>query len=514
MRPLKRLLGSTGIANISGVHTHVQVIGESDCNRLIVEEMRMGHKYVVDRSAFVEAFASNPLAERIRTAAKGLKPYIERRAISLEEALSAAEDTVSDDGLLDQSDYQTIHSKLDESDQFSFTDALVERGIHVRTGTVDVITDPHENPDSLSKRTDVVQGPGAEGEGEGAGIDDVDQPGSHPWTPADSGDGISNEEASSELDFPWPRKVEGQLGLDEDEREARRVKGQAEKTWPNEQGFEEGDCASCGDRCSTHPDASDSLAFCGDCNAVTCSCCREDDPAQRCPKCREKNLPAGDEEHEAEMGWSGSELVDERWAGCRLASMRDIVKSPRSRVQTKEEEHAKDLEVESDLNSPSGRDRGLNPSIHEQIGQAYQDQNQWEDPDLHLGQVPYEQSVPVAEDESPFDKDDPLAKNIHPHAARGEEWPVCEACGKEIPLNDINEYQEESGTDTYPSLCTDCAEMEITGQGVDNRQSDPNVQTNVDEQQNDRAIPRPQEDEPVRYPKVSMRSLLGGGKIR
>jgi hypothetical protein len=41
--------------------------------------------------------------------------------------------------------------------------------------------------------------------------------------------------------------------------------------------------------------------------------------------------------------------------------------------------------------------------------------------------------------------------------------------------------------------------MREVAQGVDNRMSDPNVQTNVDEQMDDRAIARPPEDEAVRY---------------
>lgn len=44
-------------------------------------------------------------------------------------------------------------------------------------------------------------------------------------------------------------------------------------------------CAFCGADCLTHPDAGNSLAFCGDCGAATCPDHRVDDEAQRCVQC-------------------------------------------------------------------------------------------------------------------------------------------------------------------------------------------------------------------------------------
>ena len=92
-------------------------------------------------------------------------------------------------------------------------------------------------------------------------------------------------------------------------------------------------------------------------------------------------------ERDAEIGWSGSELVDERWAGIAVVSfgMNDLLKSPKRRPKSDIERKSPDLVEPADLGTPSGRDRATNPSVHEQIGDAYQSQNQWEDPDMHLG---------------------------------------------------------------------------------------------------------------------------------
>ena len=58
-------------------------------------------------------------------------------------------------------------------------------------------------------------------------------------------------------------------------------------TWTNEAGFLEGFCVGCGDRVTTHPDdCAGGLAYCGDCSAITCSACRSDDSAGRCPVCQ------------------------------------------------------------------------------------------------------------------------------------------------------------------------------------------------------------------------------------
>lgn len=402
-------LGVVGVANIDGAAIHVQVVGESDQGRLIVEEVGMDRRHIVGIGNFVQALLPDPLARPVREAAESLRPFIEKRA-DLGQAIATATERADDEGLLTQHDFQEITSSMSDSDRYSFSSALIEQGIHVRTGAVDILTDPHENPDGLSKRTDEVQGPGAEGEARGRGEDAQDAPAAYPWTPADSGDGISNPGAESEHDFPWPRKVEG-----EDESDI--------------------------------------------------------------------------EEREAEFGWSGTELVDERWASLSMAElglarvgmgMTDLLRSPRKRPKSPLEEKDKSTEgagkmvdKHSDLNTPSGRDRALNPSVHEERNDAYQSFNQWEDPDLHLGrrqaQQPYEQGVPLAEDESPFDKDDPAGHNIQPTA----------------------------GFVSVVSM------REIIAQGVDNRLSDPNVHTDVDEQRGDRGIPRPPEDEDVRYAGIS-----------
>jgi hypothetical protein len=54
--------------------------------------------------------------------------------------------------------------------------------------------------------------------------------------------------------------------------------------WMDEQDHIHGTCR-CGHDCSTHPDAGNSLAGCGDCGADTCPDCRVDDEATRCVEC-------------------------------------------------------------------------------------------------------------------------------------------------------------------------------------------------------------------------------------
>jgi hypothetical protein len=58
--------------------------------------------------------------------------------------------------------------------------------------------------------------------------------------------------------------------------------------YEDDRGHYHGICR-CGHDCSTHPDAGNPLAYCGDCGEPTCPDCRiEDDPATRhiggCPK--------------------------------------------------------------------------------------------------------------------------------------------------------------------------------------------------------------------------------------
>jgi hypothetical protein len=44
-------------------------------------------------------------------------------------------------------------------------------------------------------------------------------------------------------------------------------------------------CGLCGADCSTHPDAGNALASCGDCGCATCPDHRVDDAATRCNAC-------------------------------------------------------------------------------------------------------------------------------------------------------------------------------------------------------------------------------------
>jgi hypothetical protein len=49
--------------------------------------------------------------------------------------------------------------------------------------------------------------------------------------------------------------------------------------------YEEQPCAICGTTCSTHPDAANPIAGCGDCGRTTCLDHRVEDAATRCVDC-------------------------------------------------------------------------------------------------------------------------------------------------------------------------------------------------------------------------------------
>jgi len=348
---MNTLLGCVGVADLDGVPVHVQVVGETDAGRLLVQRVgRQEPVAVIERGWFVAelSIAPEPLSDEVRVA-----------ALDLSQAIERAKAMAGTDHLLDQQDFQTIHDELDETDQYPFASALIEHGVHVRTGsaraaTIDVMTNPNTEVDGLAKHPDPWASPGGAGEAEGAAVDAPDQPGMFPWTPADAGDGISNEEAHTEHDYPWPRKVEGQADWD------TVLLPQIDKAieegggWANMKRLPGGEAAIW--------------------DMIDRGILEEEGGFVR----RKQPKP----EHEAEMGWSGAEMVDERWArGGRIVasvSMMDLAKHPLGRPKH-------DLEKGSDANSPSGRDRALNPSVHEQAGDAYRDQNQWEDPDMHLG---------------------------------------------------------------------------------------------------------------------------------
>jgi hypothetical protein len=57
------------------------------------------------------------------------------------------------------------------------------------------------------------------------------------------------------------------------------------ETWKDDKGYEHQFCHLCGADCSTHPDAANPLACCGDCGRPTCPDHRVDDDAQRCNAC-------------------------------------------------------------------------------------------------------------------------------------------------------------------------------------------------------------------------------------
>lgn len=464
----RKLLGMSGIANVAGEPIHVQVIGESDAGRLVVADGDVHH--VVTREAFVAdiAIASEPVSDAVRTAATTLAQAIER-----------AKAMVGVDHLLRQEDYQVLVDELDDTDRYPFASALLENGVQVRTSRradVDVVTHPDDS--------------GA-GEPAGAGIDGPDQPGFVPWTPADSTP--SNDEAHTENDFPGVRQIEGQaegtLRSGEARCNACQHRDYANNFDETDTGLQCPECSStnvsrsidqrdqgrydystmehecvCGHRLGDHNAEPPRECFIGqmgdggpmcDCEKFRKKRKRAQTEWTKCPKCGAPNASAtkcafcGEVfgERDAEMGWSGSELVNERWAqvdesliqsvGSALAagasveeirdsllkrgmdeadiflavqaaqilakgaqsSMSDLLSHPRKppesdlseeihdTVEPAAEKVAQDKTVEkdSDLTSPSGRDRGLNPSVHEQIGDAYRSDNQWEDPDLHLG---------------------------------------------------------------------------------------------------------------------------------
>lgn len=56
-------------------------------------------------------------------------------------------------------------------------------------------------------------------------------------------------------------------------------------TWKDEQGHEHAACYACQADCSSHPDAANPLAPCGDCGQVTCLDHRVSDQADRCLDC-------------------------------------------------------------------------------------------------------------------------------------------------------------------------------------------------------------------------------------
>jgi len=58
-----------------------------------------------------------------------------------------------------------------------------------------------------------------------------------------------------------------------------------DERWTDERGHEHGLCHFCGADCSTHPDAANPLAPCGDCGTVTCPDHRVEDAADRCNAC-------------------------------------------------------------------------------------------------------------------------------------------------------------------------------------------------------------------------------------
>lgn len=458
---LDSLLGCVGIADVSGEPVQVQIVGEFGSGRLAVEDVRTGEEYIIHRTAFVQALS---LGER-RIA-----------LLTVSQAVDRARGMVGDDDLLGQEDYQVLYDNLEEADRYPFAISLLENGVHVRSASksaaVDILTNPHDEGDPLGKGPDVSTG-SPEGLGAGMGMDGPDQPGFAPWGPVD--EPLSNPGSNSEQNSPWPRQVEGSLARTA-QHVCRNCDPHVEVEWPYEQEEYE-NCPRCGgpltEGLEDEPSTDDLL------------------------------------EKDSEMGWSGSELVNERWAqeqkcsqcggvllpgdwtgrrgeceacaerrdGAKVAqSMSEIINSPTKRPKSSVEEAAvpfavapeglepiepihdsiepigpitldksaqskkphermtpgelqeylkltqdgpgytmcptcgfkhdgsqcecwgcgpdcgccfchktKKQEKEGDLGAPSGRDPGLNPSVHEQIGQAYSDVNQFEDTDLHMG---------------------------------------------------------------------------------------------------------------------------------
>jgi len=857
---MDRLLGLVGVADVGGTPVHVQVVGETDAGRLLVQRVgRQEPVTLIERTAFVAelAIAPEPLSDGVRSA-----------ALDLSQAIERAKAMAGTDHLLDQEDYQILHDELEETDQYPFAAALVEHGVQVRTGgrqaVQDVVTDPHGEADGLALHPEPWASPGGAGEAAGAGMDGQDAPAFAPWDPGGQGDGISNEEAHTEHEFPGVRTLAqrdyGQASnatnetmpshiwthevsmaaihagvpaafVDKMRDRISRAYGAGEAVWmvadelvfrwqrseiedrsdhemdflrqthPKEgvrgrsaqfqpgqvicqdcgKTFDQADavvpghCPACADHDypfvedarkrgqvnrltvdpedlaadykarglertrawgefvkdralqpemdakqfyaifdqvsparlpgpsyetaadfqATHLDtltdtkvqitptdfghklvweggmtgsnpgpldegrfkpiarkraghpavdqarrifqvelagAEEQLGLgldhevrtggtenveevCFECgvpwnpasgfvagpqDTPFCKGCSDaaarwverwtqskgrrrgppyfydhntpvdttdlplDDgkeAAEPCKEyCGEPDCPALDlPDHEAEMGWSGSELVDERWAS---VSMMDIAKHPLGRPHH-------DLEKDSDLGTPSGRERGLNPSVHEQANQAYGSDNQFEDADLHMGRVrtpgrlnlsdyfgpvgkclacgamatkeafkmvdgwercpacrsdrvgfidagkgmrdlvageadAYETAPPLSkgDGEGVFD-DQPDGVTIQPHASAGRSaqgigisGDAFEDPGAGEPLDP---HDEDAAPD--PKDFGVMVSMRQLAQGVDNRSSDPNVQTDVDEQQGDRGIARPPAVEDVRYPR-------------
>jgi len=599
-----RLLGTTGVADIGGEALHVQVVGESDAGRLVVQEVGGMERHVIQRRAFVSQLAIKPvpISDEVRTA-----------ALSLGQAIEHAKAMCENGSILSQDDYRLLKDELEEEDHYPFAAALVESGVHVKTGAVDLLTDPHENPDPRSKRVDEVDRPGDVGEAEGAAFDAPDQPGAFPWTPGDAGDGISNESAHTEFDWPGERTrasrdASGHL-CDKCDKPKWECSGHDDEPDPDdlvkEGQAEQAHIGPC-DRCQENwPLTEDPLHWgrwlCPRCYArapKTLDPCREcGAPSVRTvdgePFCGQHGVsvplpgyPEKDEEHEAEMGWSGAELVNERWAGpspsarsalaadlrrrgfepacCpglsegrgrwvpvatddeaepigpfdgRLAmGMGDLLqhprKRPKNRLETKKPK-APAVAKPSKVGGPQGRDPALNPSVHEEINEAYTSENQWEDPDLHLGRQveaePYEQGVPLAVDESPFDRDDPAGDNIQPTAqaiefCRHGVDAFCTACAREARLaqaigtaGDAHEIEgvgdgvdaAQEGDEQEPQTfgisfgaALGMGDVFHEAQALDNRMMDESVHTNVSEEMNDRGIARAPEDEPLQYTKA------------
>ena len=537
---MRSLLGVCGIVDLSGEATHVQIVGETDAGRLLVQRVGCQEPViVVDRTAFVTelAIAPEPLSDNVRQAALDLGRAIERA-----KALAGS------DRLLEQEDFQILHQELEDADKYPFASALIEHGVHVRTGAVDIMTDPHDEGDSLGLHAEPWASPGGKGEAEGRGQDPQDSPGSYPWTPADAGDGISNEEAHTEFEFPWVRKVEGQAHAED------VLLSQIDKAIEEGGGWASVNRLPGGEAVIWDLIERDILVE--DSGFVRRR--QPDDPP------RKRYDPDTDEMvQEAEMGWSGLELTtSEHWAS---VSMQDLIDHPKKRPQTDLEKATKRRQKDADLNSPSGRDRALNPSVHEEIGKAYLSNNQFEDPDLHLGGLgkrnkdivagylsgspmtlvarnhgvvdslysgcsmaldrklqsaqkiarhilglhgePYQTNAPLAEGEGEgvFDELDLSETNLQHHA---KEEPIGiagdkfedEGYGEGIePQDDAVKELSNFGALARRRPIASVSMMELIAQGVDNRLSDPNIHTDVDEQRGDRAIPRPPEDEDSRY---------------
>jgi hypothetical protein len=64
-----------------------------------------------------------------------------------------------------------------------------------------------------------------------------------------------------------------------------RAKTKTAATYTDERGHEHAACHICGADCSTHPDAGNSLARCGDCGRAACPDHRVEDAATRCNEC-------------------------------------------------------------------------------------------------------------------------------------------------------------------------------------------------------------------------------------